>query len=119
MSEQEVLTYRLINGDSMTGVVSERKFRSIERVIYFKGKGKGEERQAAVETVTPCVFHTDEVGDLVEVTTDLGEFPPVTLFMSHVVGIASQGFFDVKDKGETDEATDGDTVAQAGPVAVD
>jgi hypothetical protein len=117
VSQQEVLTYRLVNGDSMTGVVSERQFYAMERVIYHKGKV--DERQAATETVTPCVFHTDEVGDLVEVTTDVGEFPPVTLFMSHVVGIASQGFFDVRDKGEIDEATDADKVTPVGPVAID
>jgi hypothetical protein len=39
--------------------------------------------------------------------------------MSHVVGIASQGFFDVRDKGEIDEATDADKVTPVGPVAID
>jgi hypothetical protein len=113
----EVLTYRFINAESMTGVVKEREFYQMEEV-YYVSDGQMKVMSVATETVTPCVFHSDEEGELTEVTTDVDNFPPVRLFMQHVAGIASQGFHDVRElsssdphpvpEGETDEATDGD-----------
>ena len=115
----EVLTYRLINGDSMTGVIKERDFYQMEEV-YYTSDGQMQVLSTATETVIPCVFHSDEQGNIIEVTTNVGDFPPVRLFMHHVAGIASQGFHDVKElsEGEADEATDGDDDDIVAPIRV-
>jgi hypothetical protein len=105
--KKEVFTYRLINGDSMTGIVDKVAWYETERVVADRTVTH---TSVITEYVTPCVFHSDQEGNLLEVTTNVVEFPPVQLFMRHVAGIASQGFHDVKElsTSEADEAANGD-----------
>ena len=98
MNEVEVITYRLTNGETITGILQRKWFYAMQTV---------EKYDVATEFVTPVVFHMDDKGIPAYVTTDEAAYPTIQVFMAHVMGKASHGTFQVREN----DASEGGLVA--------
>jgi hypothetical protein len=95
---RQIFTYRLVSGESVTGIMETRKDYGHDPVMQ-------------TEYVTPVIFHEGEDGDISHVTTNQAEYPTVMIFMAHVVGKAMIGAYEVNPisvESETDSDTEGD-----------